>query len=163
MIMMSCAHPLLTFSPPVVPEITFPNDSTIYRVNQSFPVTFECSATGIPAPYINWLLNGVRLEDLPAYNSRISLSDHSQPMEVETENGTNYSAERTLILTNTTDEDSGNYTCEAFNNNTRTPAVIQDFELFVRGTDSALYLIESHSFSFYPVLAASFPVLTDNC
>ncbi len=159
--MISCTHFLLTFSPPVVPEITFPNNSTIYRVNQTFPVTFECSATGIPAPYINWLLNGVRLEDLPAYNSRISLSDRSEPLEVETENGTIYSVERTLILSNTMDEDSGNYTCEAFNNNLWTPAVTQDFELFVRGTDSALYLIVSHSFSFYPVLAASFPMLNN--
>ncbi len=137
MIMISRTYSLLTISPPVVPEITFPNDSTIYRVNQSFPVTFECSATGIPAPYINWLLNGVRLENLPAYNSRISLSDRSEPLEVETENGTIYSVERTLILFNTTDEDSGNYTCVAFNNNVRTPNVTQDFELFVRGTTLA--------------------------
>ncbi len=103
-------------------------------------------------PNINWLLNGSRLEDLPAYSSRISLSNRSQPMEVETENGTIYSVTRTLTLSNTTDEDSGTYTCEAFNNNARTPTVMQDFELFVRGTDSALYLIMSHSFtvSFYP-------------
>ncbi len=128
--------------PPVVPEITFPNDSTIYRINQSFPVTFECSATGIPTPYINWLLNGLRLEDLPAYSSRISFSDFSQPLEVETENGTIYSVERTLTLSDTVDEDSGTYTCEAFNNNARTLNVTQDFELFVRGATLA-YLFYS--------------------
>ncbi len=133
---------LLPLPPPVVTEITFPNDSTIYQINQSFPVTFECSATGIPAPYINWLLIGLRLEDLSSYSSRISLSDRSQPLEVETENGIIYSVERTLTLSDTVDEDSGTYTCEAFNNNARTPNVTQDFELFVRGTTLA-YLFYS--------------------
>ncbi len=145
--MISHTHSFLTLSPPVVPEITFPNDSTIYRVNQSFPVTFECSATGIPAPYINWLLNGSRLEDLFAYSSRISLSNRSQPLEVETENGTMYSVERTLTLSDTMDEDSGNYTCEAFNNNTRTPAVTQDFKLFVRGIEWNSVLLRVNNYN----------------
>ncbi len=94
---------------------------------------FECSATGIPPPYINWLLNGSRLEDLPGYSSRVYLGNASQPVAVEMGGGTIYSVTRSLILSNTTDGDSGTYTCEAFNNNTRTPSVTLDFELFVVG------------------------------
>ncbi len=94
---------------------------------------FECSATGIPPPYINWLLNGSRLEGLPGYSLRVSLGNASQPVPVEMGGGTIYNVTRNLTLSPTMDEDSGTYTCEAFNNNTRTPSVTQDFELFVIG------------------------------
>ncbi len=113
--------------------IAFPTGNVQYQVNEIFPVTFECSATGTPPPYINWLLNGSQLEGLPGYRSRVSLGNASQPMAVETGGGTIYSVTRSLTLSNTTDGDSGTYTCEAFNNNTQTPSVTQDFELFVIG------------------------------
>ncbi len=116
-----------------MPVITFPTANFQYQVNETFPVTFQCSATGTPLSYINWLLNGSRLEDLPGYSSRVSLGNASQPVLVETGGGTIYSVTRSLTLSATMDDDSGTYSCEAFNNNTRAPSITQDFELFVRG------------------------------
>ena len=110
----------------MVPEITFTED---YTVNQFDEVVFECRATGIPAPYINWYRNGIRLN--AASDSRISLSD-----PVVTPPATSndvYEVSRTLTFNYTRDDDTGTYTCVAGNGNAQTPNVTQDFQLFVRG------------------------------
>ena len=114
------------FSSTVVPEIIFTED---YIVNQFEEVTFECRATGIPAPYINWYRNGVLLNE--AFDSRISLSDPvvTQPA---TSNDV-YEVYRNLTFNSTRDNDTDTYTCVASNGNARMPNVTQDFELFVRG------------------------------
>ena len=99
-----------------------------YTVNETDPVTFTCSATGIPPPEITWMRNGV-----PFSNTRVTLSDPTIP-EIYSTNGENvYSVSRNLTLDNTTDADSGIYTCVASNGNAVTPTVTQDFELFVNG------------------------------
>ena len=114
------------FSSTVVPEIIFTED---YIVNQFQPVTFECIATGIPAPYINWYRNGIRLN--AASDSRISLSD--PVMTPPATSNDVYEVSRTLTFNYTRDNDTGTYTCVAGNENARMPNATRNFELFVRG------------------------------
>ena len=110
----------------MVPNITFTEN---YIVNQFDEVSFECRATGIPAPYINWYRNGDLLNE--AFDSRISLSDPvvNQPA---TSNDV-YQVIRTVTFNYTRDDDTDTYTCVAGNRNARVPNVTQDIELFVTG------------------------------
>ena len=116
----------------VVPNITFPLDGLVYTVNETDPVTFTCSATGIPPPpNITWIRNGVVLDG--NVDSRISLGNPSDSVPVPTPGGNISSVSRSLTISNTRDNDSGTYTCVAANENTVTPNVTQNFELVVQG------------------------------
>ena len=108
----------------MIPNITFPLESNFtYTVNETDPVTFTCSATGIPPPEITWIRNGV-----PFSNTRVTLSNPTMPELYSTDG-----VSRNLTLANTVDADSGTYTCVASNGNAVTPNDTQDFELFVNG------------------------------
>ena len=110
----------------VIPKIIFPNDSfTGYVVNVTDPVTFECTATGIPPPTIQWFRDGVLL------SSGVMLSEPSQMM-ISTATGIIYQVERTLTF-NTTANDTDTYTCEASNINVVQSTAAQNFTLFVQG------------------------------
>ena len=47
----------------VVPSILIPPVNFTYTVNETDPVIFMCSATGIPPPVITWMRNGVLLDE----------------------------------------------------------------------------------------------------
>ena len=115
----------------MVPNITFPPDDLVYTVNENDPVTFTCSATGIPPPEITWIRNGVVLDG--NVDSRISLSNPSDPEPVSTAGGNIFTVKRSLTISRTRDNDSDTYTCVASNGNTVTPSVTQNFGLFVNG------------------------------
>ena len=111
----------------MIPEIIFPNDSFAgYVVNVTDPVTFECIATGIPPPTIQWFRDSVLL------SSGVLLSEPSQTL-VPAPMGTGmiYQVERTLTF-NTTATDTDTYTCEVSNINMVQPTVAQNFTLFVQ-------------------------------
>ena len=101
---------------PVSPMVTsvYPDPSqTSYTVNMGDVVTFQCVATGIPAPSITWFRNGTELS-----NSHVTLGD---PSEGTTTNGDGeiiLQTTRTLNLSMTEDGDSGSYQCRASNNAT---------------------------------------------
>ena len=97
-------------------------------MNETDPVTFTCSATGIPPPEITWIRNGV-----PFSNTRVTLSNPTMPELYPTDGGNIFLVSRNLTLANTMDADSGTYTCVASNGNAVTPNDTQDFELFVNG------------------------------
>jgi len=112
----------------VIPEIIFPNDSFAgYVVNVTDPVTFECIATGIPPPTIQWFRDGMLL------SSGLLLSEPSQTL-VPALMGTGmiYQVERNLTF-DTTASDTDTYTCEASNINMVRPTVTQNFTFFVQG------------------------------
>jgi len=115
----------------VVPSILIPPVNFTYVVNETDPVIFTCSVTGIPPPGITWTRNGVLLDD--NVDPRISLSNPSDPEAFSTSDGDIYSVSRNLTISNTRDNDSDTYTCVASNGNARTPNVTQDFELVVQG------------------------------
>ena len=121
-------HSYLFISSAVIPEIIFPTDSFAgYIVNVTDAVIFECTATGIPPPTIQWFRDGVLL------SSGVMLSEPSQTLVSATMGtGMIYQVERTLNFT-TAANDTGTYTCEASNINLMQPTVAQNFELFVQG------------------------------
>ena len=110
----------------MVPEILF-NEN--YTVSQFDEVVFECNATGIPAPGINWYRNGNLLNE--ASDSRISLGDIIVTPPV---NSTDvYEIYRTLTFNSTRDDDTDTYTCVADNGIRRMPNATQDIELLITG------------------------------
>ncbi len=109
--------------PTVNPNITsfFP---TRYVVNVSDPVTFQCIATGVPPPIIQWFRGGQLLD-----HSRLNLSVptvDSPPRSLAT-------VERTLTISSVLGNDTDtSYSCNASN----AASVGMDsmtFELFVQG------------------------------
>ena len=115
----------------VVPSILTPPVNFTYIVNETDPVIFMCSATGIPPPEIIWKRNVVLLDH--NVDPRISLSNPSDPELFPTTGGDIYSVSRNLTISNTRDNDSDTYTCVASNGNARTPSVTQVIELVVQG------------------------------
>ena len=85
-----------------------------YTADEGNSVTFECTATSIPAPEITWLKDGVELNSTS--DPRITFGAASDPMDVSRDDGeTVLEVTRNLTLANTVDEDSGSYVCIATN------------------------------------------------
>ena len=113
-----------------------------YVVNETDPVIFMCSVTGIPPPEITWMRNGVLLND--NVDPRISLGNPSNPEVFPTAGGTIYSVSRNLTISSTRDNDLDTYTCVASNGNAVTPSVDQDFELIVQGKQVVIIVYLVH-------------------
>ena len=115
----------------VEPTFLFPPENFTETVNETDSVTFVCVAVGIPAPGISFYQNGTLLDQ--STDQRITLIDNSEPQEFQTATGTLFHVSRNLTLDNTTDADSGTYTCVASNAATN---VTQDFELVVHSEET---------------------------
>ena len=91
----------------------------------------NCTAAGIPPPNITWSdPDGIELPN--NNNMRIMVGTQTEP-QFMAENGFTflYHVTRTLVITDTVDSDTGNYTCRADNG-----AVTVDsntVEVFVKG------------------------------
>ena len=133
----------------MIPEIIFPNDNfTGYVINVTDTVTFECIATGIPPPAIQWFRGGMLLTpegvlgsgqsvvSTGELNPHLTLGEPSQMM-IPTPAGRIYRVERTLTFS-TNGSDTDIYTCMASNINTVQPVAIQNFTLFVQGMSRTL-------------------------
>ena len=108
--------------------ITFAADNGVYIVNETFPVTFTCTATGIPAPNITWSRNSDLILADTDSGGRFELTNRTINMT----QGVVSVVTRMLTISNTMDTDNGTYTCEA--NNTAVGGKDQeDFELYVQG------------------------------
>ena len=90
----------------VYPDLSLMN----YTVNMGDVVTFQCVATGIPAPSITWFRNGTELS-----NSRVTLSDPSESTTTDGDGEMMLQTTRTLNFSMTEDGDSGSYECRASN------------------------------------------------
>ena len=115
------------------PQITFPTPETVITVNEGMAATFECSATGIPAPIITWRRERDSSEFNDTLDSRVTLGNQIV-IPVPTLIGTIFSVSRQLTLSNTTDSDSGIYFCQASNG---VEDDLEDipFELYVAGVN----------------------------
>ena len=103
-----------------------------YTINETNSITFECSASGIPAPTISWLRINQTMSTLLTNGTRslISPPQVDNTYELPAGRGTAFLVTSTLTIPATQDEDSGQYACQAvndFGNETR------EFELVVQG------------------------------
>ena len=109
----------------------YPDPSLMnYTVNMGDVVTFQCVASGIPAPSITWFRNGTELSS--AVNSRVTLGDLSEATSVADNAGEMiFQTSRVFALSMTEDDDSGSYKCRASNNATN-GSDTETFELIVQ-------------------------------
>ena len=127
---------MLMFLYVVTPTVisVYPEDGQMnYTVNEGDSVTFECSATGIPAPEIIWYRNGEELNSTT--DPRITINDPSDAVNVvrNSDNETVIMVTRTLTFEMTKDVDSSDlYECSASNN---AGVDSQMFELIVQGEE----------------------------
>ena len=89
----------------MIPEISSSNQT--YVTNEMTPVVFQCSVTGIPAPSVTWYRDGIPLD-----HSRVSFGS---PIQQQLVSSGLYQVTQNLTITNTTDTDSGNYSCVGTN------------------------------------------------
>ena len=108
--------------------ITFAANNGVYIVNETFPVTFFCTATGIPPPTIGWSRNVDPIVDDTVSGGRFQLTNRTVNMT----RGVVSVVTRMLTISNTMDTDNGTYTCEA-NNDAVGGKDQEDFELYVQG------------------------------
>ena len=121
----------------VVPVITIPAESGVYVVNETFPVTFMCTATGFPPPTIQWLRGDFLLD--PSTNDILSSRFQLADAIVNRTVGVVSVVMRTLIINSALDSDNGTYTCQA--NNSAVSGEDQDsFELYVQGIIASRFL-----------------------
>ena len=127
----------------------YPDPSQMnYTVNMGDVVTFQCVATGIPAPSISWFRNGIELSS--AADSRVTLGDLSEATSVADNAGEMiHETSRMLALSMTEDDDSGSYECRVSNNATNGEDT-ESFELIVQSKYTSLhgclYIIALHLF-----------------
>ena len=115
----------------VPPTVITPNGSRVVTDEGTGRFPVNCTAAGIPAPNITWSdPDGMELPNDD--NMRIMVQPLTTP-QLMTDDGFTflYHVTSTLVITNTNDSDSGNYTCVADND-----VVMVDtntVEVFVRG------------------------------
>ena len=129
-------HPIF-FPLTVFPFITAPTPDTVITVNEGMAATFECNATGIPAPNITWRRERDSSEFNDTLDSRITLGIQTTPIPVPILIGTVFSVSRQLTLSNTTDSDSGIYFCQASNGVEENLFTIEEipFVVFIAGVN----------------------------
>ena len=123
---------LLSLFNSVIPDILFPTANYQYITNQFVDIIFECNATGIPAPNIQFFLGDTVLNS--QFNERYSLPDAMMETVVISGRGDLvFLVTQQLLINTALDADSNNYSCVATNQNIRQPNDSVGFELIIRG------------------------------
>ena len=121
------------FSSTAPAEILSPQEPTAISVNETYPVSFVCTARGFPAVDITWRYQHTQLMD----------SDPRLSIQSVTEESVNGFLNTTSILTipSVDRSDAGNYTCVASNTVFGTP--VSDMQQFML-TVNCKYLLTVH-------------------
>ncbi len=112
-----------------------------YTVNEGDPVTFNCSASGIPAPTISWLRvsqdgSATNINDI---RFLISQSQVDGNYELSGGRGTSFLVTSQLAISTTQDEDSDQYRCLTEND--------------VRNTTREFELVVQSKYNYSPLMA----------
>ena len=115
----------------VPPTITTPNGSRVETDEGIERFLVNCTAAGIPAPNITWRDPGGI--ELPNNNNMRIIVEPQTESQLMAEDGFTflYHVTRTLVITDTVDSDTGNYTCTADNGVVTVDS--NTVEVFVRG------------------------------
>ena len=121
----------------VPPTVITPNGSRVEIVEGTERFLVNCIAAGIPAPNTIWSdPDGTQLPN--DNNMRIMVEPYTEPQLMAKDGLTFlYHVTRTLVITNTVDSDTGNYTCTADNGVVTVDSIT--VEVFVKGIDPFLY------------------------
>ena len=111
-------------------EILSPQESTAISVNETYSVSFVCSARGFPAVDITWWYQNTQLMDS---DPRLSI----QSVTVENDNGF-LDTTSTLTIQSVDRSDAGNYTCVT--SNTLFGSPMSDVQQFIL-TVNCKYLV----------------------
>ena len=122
---------LLSLFNSVIPDILFPTVNYQYITNQFMDIIFQCNATGIPAPNIQFFLGDTMLNS--QFNERYSLPDAMMETVESGRGDLVFLVTQQLLINTALDADSNNYSCVATNQNIRQPNDSVEFELIVRG------------------------------
>ena len=123
-----------------------PDGDSRYVVNMSDSAIFQCNATGVPPPLIQWF-RGQELLNMST-DTRITLSDPyvvDPPRELAT-------VGRTLTIRDTVNNDTGSYSCRA-SNAAEGRMDTETFELFIQGMEVNLLLY--HISPFIPSFSST--------
>ena len=102
-------------------------------------VVFECSATGIPPPSIQFFLGNTSLDS--QFSDRFTLMDPvMETIDISGSGDLVYLVTQQLSISPALDADSNNYSCVATNDNQQQPGVSMEFELIVRGISALIKL-----------------------
>ena len=113
---------MIIFSFLVRPSILYPSPGVVFRVNESFSITIQCSSTGLPSPSLSWYRNSLQLTGdavggggggVNGINDRIRISDTVIQAYVTPDGIVNQTNQTLTLSANRTDTD--NYTCRADN------------------------------------------------
>ena len=123
----------------VYPEVGRVN----YTINESEPVTFECTATGIPAPDIEF--------NFSTTVSRVQIGVPSSPNKVArmSDGEMVYQVTRTSVINSTVDYDSGVYAYECIATNNIPGKDSQQFELIIQGMRIMITFTQLHNKTNY--------------
>ena len=122
----------------VVPNITsyLPDESSHYVVNVTDDITFQCTATGVPPPDLQWYRGDAMLN---TSSMRVTLSSAF----VDEPNRAVATVTRELIHSDTSTSDAGtDYSCIA-SNAAMDGEDSEKFELFVQGLNFLFYIQSS--------------------
>ncbi len=100
-------------------------------MNEENPVTFSCSASGIPAPTISWFRVDQSGSATTITDARFSISPSQvdDNYELSDSRGTGFLVTSRLTVSTIQDEDSGQYQCQAEND---VGNITREFELIVQ-------------------------------
>ena len=132
-----CWYSILYIPLSVAPVIESPPDGFTYEIFETNDTTFECTATGFPAPTITFSMGSLVLDGGGTMGTIAERATPLPPVMTPLDDGT-YQVTRRLMVTNAMDDDSGTYTCNASSTipmlNPMEYTDSQDFEFLVLGT-----------------------------
>ena len=135
---------------PVIPDVV--SSQTVYIVNETDTVTFQCTTAGIPSPTLSWFNGSAALNDS---DSRVTIGDAGSQLLTSLL----YQVTQNVTILNANSDDNGSYSCLAGNSAGTDEAI---FELVVRSEylEGVVYCTSCKNGSFCSLFFPVIPSVT---